>query len=84
MATQISDNLNPSNSAQGPRQWLADWLRPRATDRDEAFRERSIRSTLLVVIFFGWWAYLFPGGSLASGWALEEDNWFEEAKKFRI
>ena len=53
MATQISDNLNPSNSAQGPRQWLADWLRPRATDRDEAFRERSIRSTLLVVIFFG-------------------------------
>lgn len=49
---------------------LKTWLRPRATDRDEAFRERVIRSTLVILILLALLSFAATIFVFRAQWAL--------------
>jgi signal transduction histidine kinase len=48
MAVPFSDQ-SLDNLTRGPKSVILGWLEPRAVDRDEAFRERAIRSSVAIM-----------------------------------
>lgn len=50
----MTETTKPFETTQNaPRSGVMDWFRPRATDRDVAFREQIIRSTLAIILTLG-------------------------------
>jgi hypothetical protein len=69
----MTADLTPASSEGTAANWRSlpnRWLQPRSTDRDEAFRERSLRVAIAVVLFIGLLSFAFTIFVFQNAWRL--------------